>query len=108
MIIVPSPVTCCLQFEHPGVTSADFHQLVMAALFNYAPALEDNYPVRHSNGREAMRDQKGHFALRQFCEALKHLVLGTGVECSRRLIQDKELRVPQVRSCQCQLLPLAA
>ena len=46
--------------------------------------------------------------VRQFRESLEHLVLGARVERRRRLVENQQLRVAQVRAGQRHLLPLAA
>jgi len=68
----------------------------------------DHNAICHAHCREAMRDEQRHLAAGQLSKALEHLILAAGVEGRRRLVENQQLRVAQVRSRQRQLLPFPA
>src|SRR5688500_16509799 len=68
----------------------------MTALFRNAPVLQNDNPVRHTDGREPVRDKERHLALRQFGKALEYLVFRAGIERGGRLVEDQQLRVSKV------------
>ena len=103
-----SPVARSLQFEHLRVAARERHQLVVTSLLRDAAVLQDHDAIGHAHGREAVRNQQRHLPAGQLGEALEHFVLGPGVERSRRLIENQQLRVAQIGAGQGDLLPLSA
>src|SRR5262249_17742214 len=68
---------------------------VSSGSFHFAVS-EDENAVSHADAGETVRDQNRRLALTQFLESLEHFVLGTGIQCRRRLVEDHNLRLAHV------------
>src|SRR5437660_2953039 len=101
-------VTGSLQFEHLGVAATQARQSVVVSFFRDAPVLEHHDPVSHPYRRKPVRDEQGHLLGCQFGKPLEHIVLAACIQRRRRLVQDQNLRIPQISARQSHLLPLAA
>src|SRR6185437_658767 len=81
--------------------------MIVVAFFRDSAIFQYNDTFRHANGREAMRDEQGHFRLGQFVEALKDFVFSASVESGGRLVENKDLGIAEVSASESQLLPFA-
>src|ERR1700722_20417270 len=102
-----SSIAGCLHLEHARVVAAERHELAMTALFGDAAAFEDDDPLGHSNRGKSMRYQQRHLSAREVREPLKYFKLGPRVEGRCGLVENQKLRIPQVSTGQCQLLPFS-
>src|SRR3954468_24560538 len=101
----PLPIPRGLQLEQLRVVPVNGQQLLVRPLLLDLPASQDEDPIRHPDGGEAMRDEDGHASARELREALKDFVLGASVERGGRLVEYEKLRVAHISAGQCELLP---
>ena len=55
-----------------------------------------------------MRNEDGHFILSQLGETIEDFVFGPRVQRCGWLVENQQLRIPQIGACESQLLPFAA
>src|SRR5450756_1800184 len=104
-----------LQLVELGVETAEAQKLGVAAQLEHLAVGDDDDQVGHAHGREAVRDKErdrsrgGADAPGVIRVALEQLVLGLGIECARRLVENEQKRLlAHHRPSQRQLLPLPA
>src|ERR1017187_9394096 len=56
---------------------------------------KDENAVGHADAGKTVRNQDRRLAFTQFLEAPEDFVLGTGVQCRRRLVEDQHFRLAQ-------------
>ncbi len=83
-------------------------QLFVCPFLDDRAVREDDDPVSHANGREAVGDHHRHTARHQLGEPDEYLILGPRIEGGRRLVEDQELRRAHVGARERDLLPFAA
>ena len=79
----------------------------MVAFLRNRAIFQYNDTFRHANGGEAMRDEEGHFRLRQFVEALKDFVFGASIESGGGLVENEDLGITQIGAAKSELLLFA-
>src|SRR5579863_5024030 len=97
-----------LHFKQFSVPAAHACQLGVATLFGDSAVVEYYDAIRHTHGRESVRNKEGHLSRGQFSKAVKNFELTAGVESGSRLIENKKLCVAQIGASKGNLLPFAA
>src|ERR1019366_8957593 len=73
------------------VCSSDLDQFAVASLFGDFAVFKDQNSIRHTYGREAMRNEKRHLAMGQFRESPEHFTLGSGIQRCGGFVEDQQL-----------------
>ena len=79
-----------LSGDELGVEAVSFHQLVVAALFDFAATVEDYQLVGVSDCGEPVSDDDCASAGHQAVEGLTHLVLADGVEVGGGFVENED------------------
>src|SRR5688500_5489458 len=96
-----------LQLEELGVATALHQQLLVRPHRLHFALGENENAIGHANAREAVRDEHRRLPGAQLLEALEDAELRTCIERGGRLIQDEQLGIAHIGTCDGDLLPLA-
>jgi hypothetical protein len=97
-----------LKIEELRVEGLILHQFVVRARLDYPRLFEHINPVCGSDRRKTVRYQENGSSRAQASDAVKKLVFRTGIQGSRRFVQDDERRIPEEGSREGHSLPLSA
>src|SRR5437016_13207553 len=81
-----------LQGEQVCVTAVEAHQLLVAALLEYAPAVEHGDLVGYAYRGETVRNQHRDALARELAEMLEHFGFRPRVHLCRRFVQHQNVR----------------
>lgn len=102
------PVPLCLCSEEPGVDTASGDERIMVPVLDNPAAFEHQNPVGQSGRAQPMRNHDRGAAGSQFRKALELGQFSQGVEDRCRLVQHREVGMPQESPGEGDALPLSA
>src|SRR5687768_17098303 len=89
-----------LPAQQPPVPTTRRHQLVVTALLDDAPLVEDDDPVRVADRADAMRRDDRGAAAERGAQRAQDRGLGVRVDGGERIVEEDDVRAPRQRSRQ--------